>query len=298
MSLSAELLRIGLRWFIKRRSGPDTTVDDLRRGLAAIEYYIPAPSRRVKTTLIEPAGVRTHSIVTAAFENNRHILYLHGGAYVAGSPPLYRDFTWRIAKRARARVLCVDYRLAPEFPFPAAVDDAANVYRWLLEDGLEPRCIAIAGDSAGGGLAFATLLKMRDEGMPMPAAVVALSPWTDLVLTGTSRRFNAETDSIMNLGVARRFADYYLAGADPRTPYASPLYGDLAGLPPSLIQVGSDEAQLDDSVRMADKLRAAGCEVELEIWPRMPHVFQLFAKLLPEARQAIERIGSFLRAKM
>jgi epsilon-lactone hydrolase len=298
VSLSAELLRIWLRWFIKRRNGPDTTVDDLRRGLAAIEYYIPAPSRRTKTTLIEPAGVRTHSVVTAAFENNRHILYLHGGAYVAGSPPLYRDFTWRLAKRARARVLCVDYRLAPEFPFPAAVDDAANVYRWLIENGMEPRCIAIAGDSAGGGLAFATLLKARDEGMPMPAAAVALSPWTDLALTGTSRQFNAKPESIMNLGVARRFAEYYLAGADPRTPYASPLYGDLAGLPPTLIQVGSDEAHLDDSVRMADKLRAAGCEVELEIWPRMPHVFQLFAKLLPEARQAIERIGSFLRAKM
>ena len=295
MSLRAELLRIGLRWFVKRRIG---NVDDLRRSVDAITPYIPAPSRRTKTAPMDIAGVRTHSIVTPAFENDRHILYLHGGAYVSGSPSFYRDLTWRIAKRARARVLCVDYRLAPEFPFPAAVNDATLVYRWLIHNGVDPRRIAIVGDSAGGGLAFATLLKLRDEGMPMPAATVALSPWTDLALTGMSLELNAETESILSIGATRRLAEHYLAGADPRTPYASPLYGDLAGLPPTLIQVGSDEAQLDDSVRMADKLRATGCEVELEIWPRMPHAWQLFTRLLPEARQAIERIGIFLKARM
>jgi acetyl esterase/lipase len=273
-------------------------VDEVRARLAAFARYIPGPSPRTLVVAAEMAGVRTQSTVTAAFEHNRHILYLHGGAYVFGSPELYRDFVWRIAKRARAKVVFIDYRLAPEFPFPAALEDATAVYRALVASGVDPRRIAIAGDSAGGGLAFATLLKLRDDGLPMPAAAVALSPWTDLALNGPSVATNAEADPIYEIGAAREFAGYYLAGADPRTPYASPLYGDLAGLPPSLIQVGSDEAQLDDSVRMAERLRAAGCEVDLKIWPHMPHAWQLFARLLPEARQAIEEIGEFLRAKL
>jgi len=295
-SLSAELLRIGLRWFVKRRIGPGTDIAEVRRWIELIQRYVPAPSSRTETLSIKPAGVSAHWITTAASDKDRHVLYLHGGAYIAGSPLLYRDVTWRIAKRARARVLCIDYRLAPEFPFPAAIDDVIKVYRWLVDNGANPRRIAIMGDSAGGGLAFATLLKLRDDGASLPAAAVALSPWTDLAFTGMSMKLNAETEALMNSEEAPRFADYYLAGADPRTPYASPLYGDLSGLPPTLIQVGSDEMLLDDSLRMADKLRVAKCEVDLEIWPRMPHAWHFFARLLPEARRAIERIGIFLRA--
>lgn len=296
VSLRAELLRIGMRWFVKHRIGPGTDIAEMRRWLELVQRYVPAPSSRTETLSIKPAGVSAHWITTAASDNDRHVLYLHGGAYIVGSPLLYRDLTWRIAKRARARVLCIDYRLAPEFPFPAAVDDAIKVYRWLVDNGANPRRIAIMGDSAGGGLAFATLLKLRDDGAQLPAAAVTLSPWTDLALTGMSMKLNAETEANVNSAQASRFAGHYLAGADPRTPYASPLYGDLSGLPPTLIQVGSDEMLLDDSVRMADKLRAANCEVDLEIWPRMPHAWHLFARLLPEARHAIERIGIFLRA--
>jgi acetyl esterase/lipase len=154
------------------------------------------------------------------------------------------------------------------------------------------------GDSAGGGLAFATLLRLRDEGLPMPAAAVALSPWTDLALTGESYRTNARADSMLIAEQAPAIARHYLADADPRHPYASPLYGDPAGLPPSLIQVGSDEMLRDDAVRMADKLRAAGCSVKLEIWPRMPHVWQLFARVMPEAREAIAHIGTFVQREL
>ena len=154
------------------------------------------------------------------------------------------------------------------------------------------------GDSAGGNLAFAMLLKLRDEGLPLPAAAVGLSPWLDLALASPSLELHAEADPMLNAGEAPKLVEYYLAGADPRTPYASPLYGDPAGLPPTLLQVGSDEILRDDAVRMAEKLRAAGCHVELEIWPRMPHVWHLFAPMMPEARQAIEHIGTFLQTRL
>jgi acetyl esterase/lipase len=167
-----------------------------------------------------------------------------------------------------------------------------------VTDGAAPRRTAIMGDSAGGGLALAMLLRLRDEGLPLPAAAVALSPWTDLALTGDSIRSNAAADPLLKSERTASFARHYLAGADPRHPYASPLYGDPAGLPPILIQVGSDEILRDDSVRMADKLRAAGSPVELEIWPRMPHVWQLFARVLPEGRRAIARIGAFVQREM
>jgi len=221
------------------------------------------------------------------------VLYLHGGGYTTGSPALYRHFTARIATAVRAHVLVIDYRLAPEHPFPAALDDADAAYRWLLAGKAEPRSTVIMGDSAGGGLALALLLKLRDGGRDRPVAAVALSPWTDLALTGASLAHNARSDPMLNLADTRLFADSYLAGADPCHPYASPLYGDPAGLPPTLIQAGSDEILRDDAVRIAEKMRAAGCHVEIEVWPRMPHAWHLFAPVLPEANAAIARIGAF-----
>jgi acetyl esterase/lipase len=153
------------------------------------------------------------------------------------------------------------------------------------------------GDSAGGGLVFSLMLRLRDEGYPLPAAAVALSPWTDLALTGSSLRMNAACDPLLSADDPPLFVNDYLAGADPRAPYVSPLYGDPAGLPPTFIQVGSDEVLRDDAVRMADRMRAAGCQVELEIWPRMPHVWHVFVPLIPEARRAIERVGAFVRER-
>jgi monoterpene epsilon-lactone hydrolase len=298
MSLRAELVRLFLRWFIKPNSEPHTSVADVRRRLALLERLVAGPPTGTEKIWLNVGGARAIRVATPISLGDRHILYLHGGAYVAGSPSLYRDFIWRIALAARARVLCIDYRLAPEHPFPAALDDAVNAYHWLLAEDADPRHIAFMGDSSGGGLVFATLLRLRDQGAPLPAAAVALSPWIDLALTGQSVRRNRHADSMLNAEEGPRLAASYLAGADPRTPYASPLYGDPSGLPPTLIQVGSEEILLDDSIRFVDRMRAAGCEVELDIWPRMPHVWQIWARVMPEARNAIERIGAFLRSKL
>src|SRR6266404_2467908 len=257
MSLRAELVRLGLRWFVKRKIGPATTLEALRRQDAFLERLVPPPPKGTQATHVDLDGVKAVAVVTPASLSGRLVLYLHGGGHVSGSPALYADFTWRIAAATRARTVILDHRLAPEHPFPAALDDAVTAYRALVADGADPRKMAVLGESSGGGLVLAMLLKLRDEGFHLPAA-----------------------------------------GADPRTPYASPLYADPTGLPPTLIQVGSDEILLDDSVRMADRMRAAGCQVELEIWPRMPHTWQVWARVLPEARAAIERIGAFVQSKV
>jgi len=290
VSLRSELVRIGVRWFIKRRRRP--TVAAARRSIRAAARWVPHPPTGTEVLAVGAGGVPGEFVATAASRLNRHVLFLHGGGYVTGSPALYRHFTWRIATAARARVLAIDYRLAPEHPFPAALDDATAAYRWLAGIA-DPQRTAVIGDSAGGGLALALLLRLRDARLELPAAAVALSPWTDLALTGTSLSLNAKSDPMLNAADARLFADCYLAGADPRNPYASPLYGKPAGLPPALIQVGSDEILHDDAVRMAENLRAAGCQVQIEVWPRMPHGWHLFAPVLPEARSAIARIGAF-----
>src|ERR1700693_3603588 len=234
MSLRAELVRLGVRWFIKRRDRPDTTAQ-MRQWRTAAERLIPSPPAGTETVVLDAGGVPAALVVTRASRRDRHILYLHGGGFVTGSSALYRHLTWRLAAAARARLLSVDYRLAPEHPFPAALEDAVAAYRWLLSDGADPRRIAVIGDSAGGGLALAMLRKLRDDGVPLPAAAVALSPWTDLALTGPSFRQNADTDPMLDVGHITKAAEYYLAGADPRIPYASPLYGDPRGLPPTLI---------------------------------------------------------------
>jgi acetyl esterase/lipase len=295
MSLRAEALRLALRHFAKGKGDKPPDITAIRRSLARVAHFIPNPPRDTRVTRITANGVSGVQVATPRSHGDRHILYLHGGAYAYGSATLYRDFIWRLADVAQSTVLCIDYRLAPEHPFPAAVDDAAQACRWLLDQGVDPRRLAIMGDSAGGGLAFGSLLRMRDNGDPLPAAVVALSPWTDLSLSGESVQRNARADPMLNAGQARHLARWYLGNADARHPYASPQFGDHTGLPPALIQVGHDEILHDDAANMAENLRRAGCVVELDVWPRMPHVWQLYVALLPEARQALDRIGRFVR---
>jgi epsilon-lactone hydrolase len=295
MSVRAEFLRLGLRWMVKRRSRREMDAEAIRRSIVTIKRFLPRTPNGLSAHWLDAGGVAALRVASAQSRSDRHVLYLHGGAYSFGSPSYYRMFMYRIAMATSSQVLCVKYRLAPEHPFPAALEDSVNAYRWLLDGGAEPSRIAIIGDSAGGGLAFATLLKLRDDGCALPAAAVALSPWTDLAFTGASNRVNALADPLLDADQAPVFARWYLAGADPRNPYASPLYGDLTGFPPTLIQVGSDEILRDDAVRMGDRLRDAGCAVEVEIWPRMPHVWQVFAAVVPEARHAVERIGAFVQ---
>jgi monoterpene epsilon-lactone hydrolase len=297
MSWRAELLRRCLAQLKKRQRPARVPMAHVRLRLKRVERFIPHPPRGTQTSAVDANGVAAVRIVTRASRDDRWVLYFHGGGYTIGSAKLYRDFTWRVAAAARANVLFFDYRLAPECPFPAALDDAVSAYRWLANR-IEPRRIAFMGDSAGGGLALATLHKLRDEGFALPAAAVALSPWTDLALTGASLTTNAAADPMLNVAILPTLVGYYLAGADPTHPYASPLYGDASGMPPILIHVGSDEILHDDAMRMAEKLRAAGREIEIEVWPRMPHAWHLYARLVPEGRHAIARIGSFLQARL
>ena len=296
MSLRAELVRAGLRLFFKRRTARN--IEAVRRRIAMLGHLVPPAPRGTEALHIDLGGVKAVRVTTRESLDDRHILYLHGGGHVAGTPALYRDFIWRIAAATRACVTIIDHRLAPEHPFPAALDDAARAYRQILADGADPLRIAIMGESSGGGLVFSTLLKLRDESTRLPAAAVALSPWTDLALTGESLRRNAKADPMLRADEAPRLAGYYLSGIDPRTPYASPLYGNPTGFPPTLIQVGSDEILLDDSVRMAERMRAAGCRVELEIGEGLPHAWQVWARIMPEARAAIARIGAFVQSEM
>jgi epsilon-lactone hydrolase len=297
MSRRADLLRLALRAMKRRQSRRETPITIVRRRLKRIEPFVPRPPRGTQTTAIDAHGIDAVRIVVRLARNDRYVLYFHGGGYTMGTAPLYRDFTWRIGIAARACVLFFDYRLAPEHPFPAAVDDAAKVYRWLAGR-VDPQQIAFMGDSAGGGLLLATLYKLRDEGIALPRAAVAVSPWTDLALTGPSLQSNAAADPMLDVAKLPALANGYLAGTDPRNPYASPLYGDASGLPPTLIHVGSDEILRDDAVRMAHKLRSAGCDVEIEVWPRMPHAWHLYARIVPEGRHAIERIGAFLQQRL
>ncbi|HEX5508537.1 MAG TPA: alpha/beta hydrolase [Pseudolabrys sp.] len=260
-----------------------------------MEVLIPRPPRSTRTRHITVGDIKADLVETPASHSGRRcVLYLHGGAYRVGAPSTYRHFTWRVANMARARVLVPDYRLAPEHPFPAALEDAATSYLWLLTDGADPRQIAIIGDSAGGGLALALLLKLRDDGIVLPAVTVAMSPWTDLALTGASLIGNAAADPMINADDIPGFAADYLAGTDSRNAYASPLYGKCTGLPPVMIQVGSDEVLRDDAVRMAQRLHAAKVPVVLQVWHRMPHVWQLLAPVLPEARAALAEAARFV----
>jgi monoterpene epsilon-lactone hydrolase len=262
---------------------------------AAMDEMAVPPQPDVKCQPLSAGGVPAEWIDAPGADSSRAVLYLHGGGYVMGSLKSHRDLMGRISRAARARVLGLDYRLAPEHPFPAAVDDGVAGYRFLLSQGFQPSRLAIAGDSAGGGLTIATLVSARDSGVAMPAAAVCLSPWVDLEGTGESMKTRLQVDPIASPQGTHLLAQAYLGNRSLRTPLASPLYADLKGLPPLLIQVGDHEVLLDDSTRLAERARTAQIKVKLEIWPEMVHVWQLFASILPEGQQAVEAIGSFIR---
>ena len=294
MSLQAELIRSMSRVFIRRSRHAALNIANQRERMRAYERKVPQAPARTQTIEKSLGAIRATRISRPETRPSRHILFLHGGAYATGSPALYRHISWRFADAARAQFIAIEYRLAPEHPFPAAVDDALQAWRALLGEGANPSHCAIMGDSAGGGLALALALRLRDAGVPLPGAIVAISPWTDLAITGRSAQPPAADPMLYSEHLAE-YAAQYLADTDPRHPYASPLYGDPRGLPPTLLQVGSDEILRDDSVRMTQSMREAGCNITLEVWPRMPHVWHAFAPIMPEARRAIARIGAFVQ---
>jgi acetyl esterase/lipase len=292
VSLRAQAVRLGLRFFIKRNYRREP-IEVTRQRFRRMEWLVPPPPRGTKIENLRIVGQQACSITVREARPGTHVFFLHGGAYSVGSFRNYANFTWRLGRATRARVLALDYRLAPEHPHPAALEDALAGYQWLIEHGADPRRTLITGDSAGGGLTLALLLKLRDDKRPLPAGAVAMSPWTDLAITGASVETNAVRDPMLVASELPRLAKLYLGGADAHDPYASPLYADPHGLPPVLIQAGGDEILRDDAVRMAEKMKAAGCEVELHVWPGMPHVFQLLAAVMPEAQGALAEIARF-----
>lgn len=222
------------------------------------------------------------------------ILYFHGGGYIAGSAAGYRPLTVGLARLARRRVFSLDYRRAPEHRFPAALDDAVLAYRWLLDQGVQPRALALAGDSAGGGLVIATLLRLRDTGVPLPAAGVCFCPWTDLAATGESLRTNDGRCPSFRPATIPKYARIYLGDASDRDPYASPVFGNLAGLPPLLLQAASNELLVDDARRVHDSVQKAGGVSRLEIFDDLFHDWPILDGFLPEARQALQQAAAFL----
>jgi monoterpene epsilon-lactone hydrolase len=272
-----------------------TALWEMRAGFERLwDQFVP-PSD-VTYTPVNAGGVRAEWVTPAGARQEQAILYLHGGGYVFGS--IHREMVARIAMTTGLRALLLDYRLAPEHPFPTALDDALAAYRWLLGEGHARRGLVVAGDSAGGGLTVATLVAARCYGLPPAAAGVCLSPWTDLAMTGATLTTKADEDPIVSRPLLEQLATWYLGGADPRAPFASPLYADLTGLPPLLIQVGTAETLLDDARRLADRARAAGVQVTLREWEGMPHVWHFFGSFLPEARAAMEDMAAFLKQRL
>jgi epsilon-lactone hydrolase len=291
---SAEIERACTLWREMWPQKDEPTVEDFRDAYEKFTAQFPVPDD-VTTENVDADGVPALWVRTPQASTDRTIFYLHGGGYVIGTAHGYRELAAHLGRAAEAQVLVVDYRLAPEHPFPAAVDDAVSAYRWLLDTGVAPGSVVIAGDSAGGGLTMATLLALRDAGAPLPAAGVGLSPWVDLECTGETMTTKADVDPVVQREGVLGMAAMYLGGLDAQSPLASPLHGDLSGLPPLLIQVGTRETLLDDAIRLAARAEREGVDVTLETVEEAPHVWHVFSSFLPEARDSIDQIAAFTR---
>jgi len=271
----------------------DLDVNEQRRLLKELLSAQPPPAD-VTVTAAALGGVPTAEITVEGIEPRHVVLYFHGGVYVVGDAFLAADLASQVGRRTRARVISVDYRLAPEHPYPAAVDDALAAYEALLQNGTAPSDIAFAGESAGGGLAVATLVNARDHGLPLPAAAFVMSPYADLTLAGTSMETKREVDPLMSRELLQARVTDYTAGQDASLGLISPIFADLSGLPPLIIQAGTHEVLLDDAVRLAQQAAAADVEVTLDITPGVPHVFQNFYPILDDAAAALDRAGQRL----
>jgi len=294
-SWQARVLEIYL--IVKRRFSDHSGKLDVARERADVESMAGMfkPLCPIGCDSVVANGIPAEWIVPKDQQPMRTILFLHGGSFNSGSIASHRTLAGNVAFASGSRTLLIDYRLAPEHPFPAAVEDAVAAYEWLLAQGSIPGQIVVAGDSAGGTLALALLLFLRDHNRPLPAAAVCLSPAPDLTFSSESWVSNARKDLMLDARKERASIEIYLNGADPRAPLASPYFGDLQGLPPLLIQVGSHELLLSDAERIAEKAKEAGVDVTLEVWPGMQHEWQFAAKFLPEGKRAISNVGAFVR---
>jgi acetyl esterase/lipase len=293
-SLQSHVIKTIFRF--RRLINPPTGLLDVEKSRAETESLAAFFKTKVaySSTPVDIDGLPGEWVAPTGLPEDRAVLYFHGGSYNAGSINSHRSLVADIGYAAKTRVLILDYRLAPEHPYPAAVEDALLAYQYLLDNHFDPGKIILAGDSCGGGLTLALLIALRDEREPLPAGAVCLSPWTDLTCAGESWSTNRKKDLMLDPGAIKESARLYLGEVDPKTPLASPLFANLDGLPPLLIQVGSDECILSDSLLFAEAGEAAGVEVTLEVWPGMQHEWHFAAEMLPEGRQAVDRIGEFI----
>lgn len=286
------LLNLLLRVTVKWRLGLEPDISAVRKQIGKLNRSVPVQIPGTERLPGDCKAVAGEWLVPESHNKNRVLLYIHGGAFIASSPDLYANMVAPWCKALGARALMVDYRLAPEHPYPAASDDCLSAYRWLLEQGFKPKDIVIAGDSAGGNLTMSTLLRLKNESMPMPSCAVLLSPFLDFTLSGRSALVNARRDPFFTPNFAMGIRTHYAPPELYSDPLVSPLLGDFTGLPPMLFQVGSTEMIRDDSVRAAAKANESGIPVQLEVWQSMPHVFQTIGAL-PQAEVAADRIVAF-----
>ena len=272
-------------------------VSEQRRLLRELLSAQPLPGD-VTVTAAALGGVPTAEITVDGVEPRHVVLYFHGGVYVMGDAFLAADLASQVGRRTRAKVISVDYRLAPEHPYPAAVDDALAAYQALLDNGTAPSDIVFAGESAGGGLAIATLVNARDHQLPLPAAAFVMSPYADLTLAGTTLETKGKADPLLSREALQARVPDYTAGLDAALPLISPLFADLSGLPPLIIQAGTHEVLLDDALRLARRAATADVAVTLDVTPGVPHVFQAYHQILDEAAAALDRAGQFLSAQL
>ena len=283
------------QFLIANPTPPGISPAQQRETAEAMAAQAPLPND-VYTETIKNETVTGLLMAAPDVDDQEIILYFHGGGYVNGSSLTHRELGWRLSAAARARVLLLDYRRAPEHPYPAAIEDAVAAYKWLLASDFPPSKISVAGDSAGGGLAVAMMLVLRDEGVMLPKTAVLLSPWLDLTHNSGTFISNESSDLILSAARLREFADWYLGdGASADNPLVSPIFADLHDLPPMLIQVGDQEMLLDDSITFAEKAEAAGADVTLDVWEDMFHVWHAIAAIIPEGQDAVEKVGAFIQ---
>jgi monoterpene epsilon-lactone hydrolase len=293
--VASEDIKNVLAWMATNPAIEDLSIEESRAYFDGRGQEFPLPEG-ISIASVDVDGITAEWVRAANANDETVILYLHGGGYIIGSLASHRHITCAISQASGATILAVDYRLAPEHPFPAAVEDAVAAYRWLLEQGTKANHIVIAGDSAGGGLTIATLITLRDKGIDLPAAGVCISPWVDL--TNSSESFTKVSDPMLTKTELNMMAQGYLQGQDAKTPLASPLFADLQGLPPLLIQVGTAEHLYDDSIGLEARAKEAGVDATLEVWDEMIHVWHYFHPMLKEGRDAIARIGEFVKVQI
>jgi epsilon-lactone hydrolase len=284
-----------VREWLASRPRPSGLAERRERLLTLVDRYTVPPDVQIETA--DAGGVPAEWTLTPTADAKQVVQFLHGGAYLSGSIATHRHMVAQLGRVARARTLALDYRLAPEHPFPAALEDALTAYRYLLSQGYAPAQIALAGESAGGGLALAMAVSLREMGMVLPACAWLSSPWTDLAMTGESMESKADVDPLIQKPYLLEAAAAYLNGADPRAPLASPLYADLTGLPPLLVQVGTAETLLDDSTRLARSAAQADVRVTLDIWPDTIHAWSLFYQQVDAGQQSLEAVGAFVQSQ-